>query len=257
MTAREAGEIALLGRGLSKQYGSIVALKDVDFDCAYGRVVGLVGDNGAGKSTLIKLLVGVERCDSGEILLDGTPQRWRSPADARLAGIETVFQDLALCEHLSVWRNFFLQREVRRWKRPAMPMNGAVMRAEATDALRSFGLHLRSFNVPVSNLSGGERQGLAIARAVHFGARVLIMDEPTNALSVYETEKVLEAMGTAVKAGLAVIVISHTLAYVHDLADEVFIMQHGRCVSRVSRGQLSLTDLEDIVAGRRSAENMP
>ncbi len=257
MTARKAGEVALRATGLAKSYGPIVALQDVDFDCSYGRIAGLVGDNGAGKSTLVKVMVGVERPDRGQIMLDGTAQRWRSPADARAAGIETVFQDLALCEDLSVWRNFFLQREVRRGKLPLMPMNGTFMRAEATEALREFGLRLRSFNVPVQHLSGGERQGLAIARAVHFGARVLIMDEPTNALSVYETEKVLEAMTAAVQAGLAVIVISHTLAYVHDLADEVFIMQHGRCASRVSRGQLSLTELEDIVAGRRSAGDLP
>jgi simple sugar transport system ATP-binding protein len=247
----EIGKIAIEAHDIAKRYGAVVALESVDFECRYGKVVGLVGDNGAGKSTLIKTLVGVEQPDRGRLVIEGTERRWANAAEARSWGVETVFQDLALCNHLSVWRNFFLRRELRRFGSSLGPLDGKRMRAIVTDALADFGLHVDSVNVPVQNLSGGERQGVAIARAVHFGARVLVMDEPTNALSVVETEKVLDSVARAVRAGLAVIIISHTLAYVHDLADEIFVVQHGRCVSRAGRGDLSLRELEEIVAGRR------
>lgn len=240
---------ALGGEGLGKSYGPVVSLRDADFRSHYGRITGLIGDNGAGKSTLIKVLVGVERPTTGTVVLNGQAKSWSSAAQARQAGIETVFQDLALCPDLSVWRNFFLNREIKR-RGPLAPMHGKAMREQTALGLEDFGLHLKSITAAVSSLSGGQRQGVAIARAVHFGAQVLIMDEPTNALSVYETEKVLESLTQAASHGLAVIVISHTLAHIHELADEIYVMYQAQPVARIPRGQLSITELEDIVAGR-------
>ena len=247
--AADADSAALGADRLGKSYGSIVALTDASFQSYYGRIIGLIGDNGAGKSTLIKTMVGVERPTSGTVTFDGVPVNWPNAAAARSAGIETVFQDLALCGDLSVWRNFFLNREVRRLG-PVSPLHGSRMREEAAESLRAFGLKLKSILAPVESLSGGERQAVAIARAVHFGAKVLIMDEPTNALSVFETEKVLESMREAAGRGLAVIMISHTLAHVHQLADEIVVMHQARSIAKVRRGQLTLIELEDIVAGR-------
>jgi len=245
----ETGRKSMLGaRQIRKCYGPVLALDSVDFDVGSGEVAGLVGDNGAGKSTLIKVFAGVEHPDSGYVVFDGAPVAWRSAAQARAAGIETAFQDLALCETLTIVRNFFLGKEIAGSL--LSPMRLQRMRTEARDALGSFRLRIRSVDAPVRSLSGGERQAIAIARAVHFGARVLILDEPTNALSVNETDKVLDAIREAVRRNIAVIVITHTLAYVNDLADRVYVLQQGKVIVTVARGELSTADMEDIIAGR-------
>lgn len=244
---------ALGARGIFKRYGPVVALDGVDFDANAGEVVGLVGDNGAGKSTLIKVLVGVVRPDKGCVTVDGVAREWRSSADARAAGIETCFQDLGLCDDLTIVRNFFLGKERTTGSLLLSRMKLGHMRRETQEALSSFGIDVRSVDASVKTLSGGERQSIAIARAVYFGARVLLLDEPTSALSVKETEKTLDAIREAVRRKIAVVLISHTLTHVQELADRVHVLQHGRSVVVAGRGELSIGDLENAVAGRSNA----
>ena len=245
------GPSVLAAKNLYKSYGPSEAVHDVTLELSAGEIVGLIGDNGAGKSTFIKVLVGVEQPDAGEIWWMGRKTRWASPADARKQGIETVFQDLALCDELSIWRNFFLGREASGWLGGLARMPRRAMRARAVEALKEYGLSIRSPDLPVKSLSGGERQGVAIVRAAWFGARALVLDEPTAALSVVESEKVFSAVRSAAARGVPSIVIMHSLAGVMELADRVHVLAHGRTVAQFRRGELSLKEVEDIVAGRR------
>jgi simple sugar transport system ATP-binding protein len=178
-------------RGIVKRFGPVLALDGVDFRVGRGEVVGLVGDNGAGKSTLAKIMVGYYRPDAGEIYFEGRRVVFRSPADARRLGIEIVYQDMALVPYMSVYRNIFLNRELARGFGPFKVLDKARMRRIAAKLLEDLGIARRDPDVEVGVLSGGERQSIAIARAVYFGAKLIILDEPTSALSVKETERVL------------------------------------------------------------------
>jgi simple sugar transport system ATP-binding protein len=259
---RQEGLQAILsGRQLSKRYGAVVSLCEVDIDVYGGVVLGLIGDNGAGKSTLVQILVGAEQADQGQLVFLGETRRWRSPDAARAAGIETVFQDLGLCEELSVWRNFCLGREGRgglengtsRKVKRFRKIERREVRDDCMDALLEFGLHLSSPDVQVKALSGGERQALAIARAAHFGARMLVLDEPTSALSVRETERVLTTVRAAAERGMGCVVVSHAIGHIEEVADQVLVLQHGRGIMMTFRGELSRRELEDLVAGRSQA----
>lgn len=240
---------------ISKRFGTVSALEGVDFEVQRGEICALLGDNGAGKSTLIKILTGIYPATSGTIRINGAPVHIRTPADARALGIETVYQDLALVNLMSVTRNFFLGREVTSGIGPLRFMRLAEMNERTEKALVEIGIETfsqgRSVTEPVVRLSGGERQSIAIGRAVHFGASLLILDEPTSALSVGETEKVLHYTLRAKEQGLAVIFISHNLHHVSKVADRYTIIRHGRKVGDYGRDALDESDLGAIITGER------
>jgi simple sugar transport system ATP-binding protein len=242
-------------RGICKRFGTVSALEGVDFNVQRGEVCALLGDNGAGKSTLIKILTGIYPATSGEIRMNGVPVNIRTPADARALGIETVYQDLALVNLMSVTRNFFLGREVTRGMGPVRFMRMGEMNQRTEQALLDIGIEKfstgRSVTEPVAKLSGGERQSIAIGRAVHFGASLLILDEPTSALSVGETEKVLHYTLRAKERGMAVIFISHNLHHVSKVADRYTIIRHGRKVGDYPGSSLTESDLGSIITGAR------
>ena len=240
-------------RDVTMNFGNVVAIRDVVFDVAAGEIVGLVGDNGAGKSTLVKIMNGFYSPSRGKVEFRGQPVAFASPRDARRAGIETVYQDLALIPALSMWRNFFLGRELKVGGWPLRVLDKRRMRQITMENLREMGLtRLRSPDEPVDILSGGERQALAIARARYFGGTVLLLDEPTSALSVKETEKVSEAVQTARNSGRGVVIIDHNIAHVHRICDRIVIMESGRIFKSVKRDDVTAEQVADLVAGRHA-----
>jgi simple sugar transport system ATP-binding protein len=252
MTENVSGENFYRLHNVTKNFGNVVAIQGVTFEVGRGEIVGLVGDNGAGKSTLVKVMNGFYRPDHGEIQLWGRPVRFNSPRDARSVGIETVYQDLALIPALSMWRNFFLGREIKIGH-PLRVLAKRKMREIAMTNLREMGLtRLRSPDEPIDILSGGERQALAIARARYFGGSLLLLDEPTSALSVKETEKVSEAVHIARDGGLGVVIIDHNIGHVHRICDRIVIMESGRVISSVLRDDITAQRVSDMVAGRHA-----
>ncbi len=218
-------EVLLKMEGIHKWFGKVHALNGVDFEVKKGEVVGLVGDNGAGKSTLIKVISGYHRANEGKIFWGGKEVKISSPKDSRALGVETLYQEQALAPHLSIARNVFMGRE------PSSRlgfMDKQTMNTESMEALASIGLHLRSPDVMVSTLSGGERQGVAIARAIHFEAKLVILDEPTIALSVKEVQEVLDFVQELKGKGIAVIIIAHNLYHVYSVADRIVVIAHGQ-----------------------------
>jgi fructose transport system ATP-binding protein len=245
-------EPLLQARGIVKTFGHVTALSGADFDLYPGEVLAVIGDNGAGKSTLIKVLAGALIPDEGEILLDGKPVHFRSPLDARRAGIETVYQDLAVAPALDVASNLFLGRELRR----RGPLGGVLrmldkrgMRRQAREALSELQIGIQSLRVPVEDLSGGQRQGVAVARAAAWGRRVVIMDEPTAALGVKETAQVVELIKRVRDRGLPVILISHDMPHVFELADRIHIMRLGKRVAVVTPKTHTMPEAVAIMTG--------
>jgi fructose transport system ATP-binding protein len=248
-----AGQPVLQARGLVKRYGRVVALDHADFDLNPDEILGVIGDNGAGKSTLIKVLAGAINPDAGEVLMDGKPVHFRSPIEARNAGIETVYQNLALSPALSIADNLFLGRE-RRKPGPLGQffrlLDRAEMRREAREHLNSLGLlTIQSIRQPVETLSGGQRQGVAVVRATAFGSRVVIMDEPTAALGVKESRKVLELMLDVKKRGLPIILISHNMPHVFEVADRIHIHRLGKRIAVINPKDFSMSDAVAIMTG--------
>ena len=219
-------------RRICKRFGGVTALADVDLDAYAGEVLAIVGDNGAGKSTLIKILTGVFRASSGEVLLDGKPLTMNSHSDAIALGIDAVYQTLALADHLDPAANLFLGSELTRSVFGIPLLDNKRMREESERVLRErLGVTLKSMDVPTESLSGGQRQAVAIARAVrHSDLRVLVMDEPTAALGPQETARTLKLIETLKRQGLAVIVISHSLDDVFAISDRIQVMRRGRRV---------------------------
>jgi simple sugar transport system ATP-binding protein len=253
MTETSSSETLFELKGVTMNFGNLVAIQDVAFEVRRGEVVGLVGDNGAGKSTLVKVMNGFYNPDSGLVRFKGKPATFASPRDARSIGIETVYQDLALIAALSMWRNFFLGRELKVGVGPFRFLDKAKMRAITMENLREMGLRrLRSPDEPVDILSGGERQALAIARARYFGGSLLLLDEPTSALSVKETEKVSEAIQIARNDGLGVVIIDHNIGHVHRICDRIVIMEGGRVIRSVKREEITAQQVADMVAGRHT-----
>jgi simple sugar transport system ATP-binding protein len=236
-----------------KRFGTVTALDGVDFSLYPREVVALVGDNGAGKSTLIKILTGVHTPTSGHITFEGRRVQIRSPQDARDLGIETVYQDLALVDLMSITRNFFLGREMVAGLGPVRWLKLQEMNARTRESLRNIGIEVRSPAERVQLLSGGERQSIAIGRALHFGAKLLILDEPTSALSVAETRKVLTYTLNAKERGLSVIFITHNIHHVYMVADRYTILRHGKLVGNYLKGELTENDLADLITGAREA----
>lgn len=233
--------------GISKSFGSVQALKNVDFDVGYQEVMGLVGDNGAGKSTLIKILTGVFPPDTGEIYFEGKRVVIRSPKEAREMGIETVYQDLALIPLMSISRNFFLGREPVTQLGLFRFLDKRKMDRTVREVLSQIGIRVRSPEEPVAVLSGGERQSVAIGRALHFGAKLLILDEPTSALSVRETQKVLDFIREAKDRGLSIIFITHNIYHVYSVADRFTVLEHGRKIATLRKDEVSAEDIIEIV----------
>lgn len=227
-------------RGIRKTFGSIEALRGVDLDVAPGECVGLIGDNAAGKSTLTKIISGTYIADSGTIAIDGEQVRFSSPADARARQIEMVFQDLSLCDHIDVMGNLFLGREETRLSF----LNSASMRTHARAMLDDLDIRIPKLNAKVAQLSGGQRQAIAIARAASFDPRVLIMDEPTSALAVAEVEAVLRLINRLKERGVSVILITHRLQDLFRVCDKIAVMYEG---TKVAERQTENTNLEDLV----------
>ncbi len=247
----------LEARGIVKRYGHVVALDGADLELYPGEILAIIGDNGAGKSTLIKALSGALQPDDGEIRLDGEPVHFRSPRDARRAGIETVYQDLAVAPALDIASNIFLGRELRR-RGPQgsvlRMLNKGAMRREATRQFAELKIGIRSMAQPVENLSGGQRQGVAVARAATWAKRVVIMDEPTAALGVKETRQVLDLIQRVRERGLPVILISHDMPHVFELADRIQIMRLGKRVAVATPQTHSMPEAVAIMTGATRAE---
>jgi D-xylose transport system ATP-binding protein len=248
------GRVPLLQlRGISKRFGAVQALADVDLDVYAGEVVGLVGDNGAGKSTLIKIIAGIVVPDSGQILFEGQPVHISGPNDVARLGIATVYQDLALCDNLDVVANLFLGREQTRPVIPQLvePLDEVGMEKRAIEVLRTLSVSIPSVRIPVASLSGGQRQSVAVARSVMWNARVVLLDEPTAALGVAQTRQVLDLIKRLKEQGLGVVVISHNLADVFEVCDRIVVLRLGR---RVGDFDVRHAQREQIVAAITGAE---
>ncbi|HUN09202.1 MAG TPA: ATP-binding cassette domain-containing protein [Aggregatilineales bacterium] len=234
-------------RDIVKVFGTINVLRGIDFAVGKQEIVGLLGDNGAGKSTLIKILTGVYTPSGGQIYFEGQPVQINSPQDARAIGIETVYQDLALVPLMSISRNFWLGQEITRRIGPLELMDKDEMNNRTRQALLDIGIHIRNADEPVGSLSGGERQSIAIGRAVYFGKKLLILDEPTSALSVGETAKVLEYTKAAKARGMSVIFISHNIGHVHKVADRFTIISHGQKVGDFRKDDVNEMEVASMV----------
>jgi len=247
----------LFARGLVKRYGHVTALDGVDFELLPGEILAVIGDNGAGKTSLIKAITGAITPDHGEIHLDGKPIHFRSPMDARQAGIETVYQNLALSPALSIVDNLFLGREMRSTNplgRLFRTLDKAAMQKLAREKLSELGLlTIQNINQPVETLSGGQRQGVAVARAAAFGSRVVIMDEPTAALGVKESRRVLELILDVKRRGLPIVLISHNMPHVFEVADRIHIHRLGRRLTVIDPKQYSMSDAVAFMTGAKEA----
>jgi D-xylose transport system ATP-binding protein len=235
-------------RGISKSFGSVQALTEVDFQVLPGEVMALVGDNGAGKSTLIKCVAGTHAPDGGQIFFDGADVNIHGPKDAAKLGIEVVYQDLALCDNLDVVQNMYLGREARDWFHR---LKEPVMEAKTAETMKSLAVTtIRSIRQPVATLSGGQRQSVAVARAVMWNSRLVILDEPTAALGVAQTQQVLDLVKRLAEQGLAVVLISHNLHDIFEVADRITVLRLGRNVAVYERGETTQQEVvEAITAG--------
>ncbi|MHA6619564.1 ATP-binding cassette domain-containing protein [Pseudonocardia sp. DLS-67] len=235
--------------GVGKAYGAIRALEGIDLTVNAGEVACVLGDNGAGKSTLIKIISGLHPHTEGTLKVDGQEVHFGSPRESLDHGIATVYQDLAVVGLMEVWRNFFLGSEIRKGSYPLAPLDIKGMREIADDELRKMGITVKDINQPIGTLSGGQRQCVAIARAVYFGARVLILDEPTAALGVKQSGVVLKYTAAARDAGLGVVFITHNPHHAYLVGDHFIILKLGRRVLDKKRTEVSLEELTAEMAG--------
>lgn len=231
--------------GIAKRYGAVTALRDVHMHLERGEVLGLIGDNGAGKSTIIKILTGFLQPDDGKIFINGQEVRLRSVQHARSLGIETVYQDLALVNELSVYHNMFLKRE-RLWK-PLPFLNNRAMRKEAQEHLERLGIRIPSVDVEVSKLSGGQRQAIAMARAVSSDAKILLLDEPLAAMGAREGAQILDLIRSLKEKDVSVIMIGHNYAQVLEVCDRINLLQHGRITFDKRVAPTLLEEITEIV----------
>ena len=248
-------EPILTARNLVKRYGRVTALDNADFDLYPGEILAVIGDNGAGKSTLIKAISGAVRPDEGEIRLEGRPVHFHSPIEARKAGIETVYQNLALSPALSIADNIFLGRELRKpgvmgtWFRS---LDRTAMEKFARDKLSELGLMtFQNINQAVETLSGGQRQGVAVARAAAFGSKVIILDEPTAALGVKESRRVLELILDVRSRGIPIVLISHNMPHVFEVADRIHIHRLGRRLTIINPKDYTMSDAVAFMTGAK------
>jgi len=257
----QAQDPILTARGLVKRYGRVTALDNADFDLYPGEILAVIGDNGAGKSSLIKAISGAVTPDEGEIRLDGKPIAFKSPMEAREAGIETVYQNLALSPALSIADNMFLGREIRKqgflgqWMRM---LDRPAMEKRARDKLTELGLMtIQNISQAVETLSGGQRQGVAVARAAAFGSKMVIMDEPTAALGVKESRRVLELILDVKKRGLPIVLISHNMPHVFEVADRIHIHRLGRRLTVIDPKEYTMSDAVAFMTGAKAVPAEP
>ncbi|MES3020192.1 MAG: ATP-binding cassette domain-containing protein [Pseudomonadota bacterium] len=258
---REASApVVLEARGLVKRYGGVTALDGTDFELRAGEILAVIGDNGAGKSSLIKALSGALVPDAGQLLLDGRLLRLKSPVDARRHGIETVYQDLAVAPAMTIAENLFLGREILRpgllakWLRL---IDKKRMLAEAAAHMQDLKIGIGSMNQAVGTLSGGQRQGVAVARSTAFARHVVILDEPTAALGVKEGNMVLELIRRVRERGLPVVLISHNMPHVFEIADRIHIQRLGRRVAVVDPRHISMSDTVAVMTGAKDPRDLP
>ena len=239
-------------RGVDKSFGAVHVLQGVDFDAYPGQVTALVGDNGAGKSTLVKGIAGIHAFDGGQYLFDGAPVTVHNPKQANALGIEVVYQDLALCDNMDIVHNLFLGRELSKGGR----LDEAEMEKRATDTLAGLSVRtVKSIRQTVSSLSGGQRQTVAIARSVLWNSKLVILDEPTAALGVAQTEQVLKLVRRLAGKGLAVVLISHNLNDVFEVADRISVLYLGRMAAQVRVGDVSRNEVVELITSGRSGEH--
>jgi D-xylose transport system ATP-binding protein len=245
-------------RGIVKNFGAVQALRGVDFEARAGEVTALLGDNGAGKSTLIKCIAGTYIPDGGEIIVDGVPQHFHTPSDATKAGIETVYQDLALADNLDVVANLFLGREqVHSWIPFILrTMSEEEMEQRATKALSTLRINIPSVRNQVAQLSGGQRQSVAVAKAVLWSPKVVILDEPTAALGVAQTRQVLDLVLRLKEQGLAVVIITHNLVDAFEVADVAIVLRLGRRVATLKVRDVTPEDVVAAITGAKSFEEV-
>ncbi|WAZ25055.1 ATP-binding cassette domain-containing protein [Streptomyces cinnabarinus] len=241
---------------VSKHYGNIRALEGVSLEVNEGEITCVLGDNGAGKSTLIKIISGLHQHDGGVLRIDGEETKLSSPREALDRGIATVYQDLAVVPLMPVWRNFFLGSEPRKGKGPFKRMDVDHMRRATWAELRDMGIDLRDVDQPIGTLSGGERQCVAIARAVHFGARVLVLDEPTAALGVKQSGVVLKMVATARDEGLGVVFITHNPHHAYMVGDRFVLLKRGTMVGNHTRGEITPDELTRQMAGGNDLDDL-
>ncbi|NJC72908.1 sugar ABC transporter ATP-binding protein [Planosporangium thailandense] len=236
---------------ITKSFGAVAALSGIDFSVAKGEIVALLGDNGAGKSTLIKMLSGVTRPDIGQISVRGKSVNFRSPRDAIEAGIETIFQGSALVDQLNAARNLFLGREPRTRIAGILPrLNTRLMNEQSRILLKEMGLHRKiDPSTPIARMSGGERQSIAIARAMYFDAELIILDEPTNNLGVDETRRVLQFISDAKDAGRSSIFITHNIFHVFQVVDRIVVLRRGRKVADIATSDTTIEEVERLITG--------
>ncbi len=243
-------------KNIEKHFGSVIALAGVSLDVYAGECHCLLGDNGAGKSTFIKILAGVHKHDVGEMRLEGEPVSFESPREALDRGIAAVYQDLAMVPLMSVWRNFFLGSEPTKGTWPVQWIDKRSAKRIAKEEMAKMGIDIRDTEQPVGTLSGGERQSVAIARAVYFGAKVLILDEPTSALGVKQSGVVLRYIVEAAKRGLGVIFITHNPSHAYPVGDRFLILNRGHSMGNFAKDEISQQELTRLMAGGAELEQL-
>jgi simple sugar transport system ATP-binding protein len=246
-------------KGVSKNFGRIEALRNVDFRLGHAEVLGLLGDNGAGKSTMIKILTGLFPPDKGEIRWEGEPVHFHSPRDAYDIGVATVYQDLAIVDLMAIYRNVFLGREkaiTKGWG-PFKWIDRKKAHAQARKAISDIGIEIRDAEEPIARMSGGERQSVAIARAAYVSPKLLILDEPTSALSLRQTGRVLKSVDEARAKGISIIFITHNVYHVYPIADRFVILSHGESIAEFPKGKHSRDEVAElIVTGKEHARKL-
>lgn len=254
--AESKGEPLIRMRGIAKAFGAVQALRGADLSLWPGEVLGLVGDNAAGKSTLMKVLTGVHRPDGGEILFEGWPVAFHSPRDSRALGIEMIYQNLALAQNLDVVANVFLGREYTRTVVPGLVqrLDEPRMETETRQLLERLRINIASVRTNVERMSGGQQQAVAIARAVAFQARVVIMDEPTASLAVKEVGKVLDLIAQLRARGVSVILISHRLQDVFTVADRIMVLRSGQCVAERMIHDATMDEVVKYIVGAEAGD---
>lgn len=252
----EDGTPLLEIRNVTKLFGSVISLSEISTTVRAGEVTCVLGDNGAGKSTFIKILSGVYQADQGEVLMDGEPVAFHSPREALDVGIATVFQDLAMVPLMAIWRNFFLGSEPTKGWGPLRRFDAEKAKRITRSEMAEMGIDIRDPDQPVGTLSGGERQSVAIARAVHFGARLLILDEPTSALGVRQAGVVLKYIAQARDKGLGVIFITHNPHHAYPVGDRFLLLKRGKSLGDFAKSEISVDELTGMMAGGAELEQL-
>jgi D-xylose transport system ATP-binding protein len=255
--ARESSPPLLRIDGIGKHFGPVVALDGVSFEVRAGEVVALLGDNGAGKSTLIKIISGSLPQSAGRILFDGREVSFQGPADAKALGIETVYQDLSLCENVDTVANFFMGRELTRSLLGFHVLREREMQAETERALEGIGTRIPSVRTTVEHLSGGQRQAIELCRFVHWGGRLVLLDEPFAALGVEQTRRGLELLGRIKRQGVAIVVITHNVLHAFQVADRIVVLRHGRVTGERTVRSTSAEEIVALITGELTTGAAP